>query len=335
MQAGVLLGQRSIFFQQEMFPYKSVMLLETFANIALLFYNFLIGLDMDISLISATGMTNKVVSIVLAGTLVPMAVGLGTFFLVIGESQEFITRGGYMFCAVALTTTSFPDLTRILTDLRILHLDIGRIALCSALLSDLFTWMLLLVCILVSNPSQYYEVLSTVGFILICVIAVRPALSWVFCGAIRGDDNLSDTHISFVLAGVLICGFITDGCGAYSAIGAFTLGVIMPKRQPIANAFKDKLDDFFMSTGLPGFFLLTGFRSDFVVFSSHKPWMFVLVVLFGFGMSKILIIFLVSLLHKIPPKEGLALGLLMNTKGLLALIVLNTACIRKVNYLLF
>ncbi|GLT80654.1 hypothetical protein SLA2020_520830 [Shorea laevis] len=331
---GVLLGPTFLgetdLARSYVIPYKTTMVLETFANLALVYYMFLVGLEMDFSLILGCG--TKPLTFAIAGILLPLGVGFGLFFLALSNSHDFDAEGS-MFWAIVLTSTNFPDLARVLANLKLLHSDIGRTAMCSAIISDLCSWLLLVVAISILNTSKYYALLSTTIFVLVSVFLIRPALSWLIGCTSKGEQGniyITDNHVWFILAGIVLFGFITDACGSHSIFGAFMFGVIMPQEYEhehgnmIRSTVIEKLDDFVTGILMPLFFLVSGLRTDVAFMLSKTPWIIVMLVVVVSCAAKIASAFLVSLLYRMPPREGLALGLLMNTKGVLALVILNT-----------
>jgi len=122
------------------------MVIETRSYLGLLFYVFLTGLEMDLSAILRPG--KRVMGIAMIGILIPFLIGIGLFFLLQHGSKVNITpKMGCVFWAAALTITGFPVLTRILADLKLLHSDIGRIAMSVAMLNDIYAWVLIAILI--------------------------------------------------------------------------------------------------------------------------------------------------------------------------------------------
>ncbi|GMJ06573.1 cation/H+ exchanger 23 [Hibiscus trionum] len=321
---GVVLGPTMFaeteFSMKYIFPHKTTMVLETFANLALTYYMFLIGLEMDFSLILQSGA--QVISVTAAGIMFPLLLGFGLYFMAIKDSEDFDRRGS-LFWAIALTSTNFPDLTRILADLKLLRTNIGRIAMSSAILSDLFSWFLLIIAISIFNGQKYKTILSTVVFVLICLFALRPAIAWMINRASKGEV-ISDTTVWFIMAGILLFGLTTDACGSNSIVGAFMFGVILPKDETVRNKVVEKLNYFVTGILMPLFFYINGLRSDIPYMFKKTSLIMVVIVVVCSWAAKVVSVSLVSLHYKMSARDSLILGLLMNTKGVLALIILNT-----------
>ncbi|KAK2656191.1 hypothetical protein Ddye_009243 [Dipteronia dyeriana] len=153
---GVLLGPsvlgRSITFANSVFSLRSVMVLETMANVGLLYFLFLVGVEMDIPEIRKTG--KKVLGIAIAGMVLPFIIGGCFSFLLHKHSQDMSQGTLIIFIGVALSIIVFPVLARILAELKLINTELGRIAMSSALVNDICAWILLAIAIaLAENES--------------------------------------------------------------------------------------------------------------------------------------------------------------------------------------
>lgn len=325
--AGVLLGPSvlglSDFCTKYIFALKSLLALETIANLSLVYYIFLVGLELDMAPIVRAG--GKSISIALLGLLLPIPIGIGLHHLINSNQnkpkmKEAATHGP-LFWGIALATTNFPDLSRILSDVKLLHSEIGKTALSAAVITDLCSWCLLVITMSISNVGKYYTVSSTFVFVCMCLFLFRPALKWLIRVSSK-DGNYNEFHICFVMIGVVACGLVTDACGSHSIVGAFMWGVIMPKGE-LKDIIMGKVEDLVKSILMPTFFLVTGLRVDWNSISRDSDWVLVLLIIFLAAAAKIVSTFLVAIFCNMPPREGLTLGSLMNTKGLLALIIIS------------
>lgn len=311
------------------FPFRTLMTLETAANLSMVYYMFLVGLETDFSLILRAG--KQAYSVALAGFVFAMPAGYGLFYKLQPHSKK---RGGDIFWAVALACTNFPDLARILADVKLLRSDFGRTALTSALISDLCCWVLMVLSMAVLREGKYISLASTTVFILICVFAVRPALKWIISHRAKEEDY-NEFHVCLALTGAILFGFISDACGAHSIAGAFMLGVVMPKGE-LKETIMEKVEEFVSGVVMPLFFLVIGLRVNVAQMAYNTSWPNVCLVIALAFVPKIVSTFFVSLLYKMPALDSLALGLLMNTKGMLSIIILSSGRDLKVFlYVLF
>ncbi|KAL7160337.1 hypothetical protein ABFS83_01G087900 [Erythranthe nasuta] len=332
---GIILGPsvlgRSTKFADTIFPLRSVMVLETMANVGLLYFLFLVGVEMDIGVIKRTG--KRALAIAIAGMILPFLIGV-SFAFMLHQTTELIALGTFiLFLGVALSVTAFPVLARILAELKLLNTDIGRIAMSSALINDMCAWILLAFAIaLAENESMslasIWVILSSVVFVLFCVYIVRPIVSWMVRRTPEGE-SISEFYICLILTGVMISGFITDAIGTHSVFGAFVFGLVIPNG-PLGVTLIERLEDFVSGLLLPLFFAISGLKTDITAIHGFTTWAILGVVIVLACAGKIAGTLLVSLYYKIPFNEGLTLGLLMNTKGLVEMIVLNVGKDQKV-----
>lgn len=333
---GILLGPsalgRSKTFLNHVFPPRSMTVLDTLANIGLLFFLFLVGLELDLRAIRRTG--KKALAIALAGISLPFVLGIGTSY-VLRQSIVRDTRPGpfLVFMGVALSITAFPVLARILAELKLLTTDIGRIAMSAAAVNDVVAWILLALAIALSGSGSplitLWVLLSGCGFVVFAAVAIRPALAWMARRSPEGEP-IKEIYICITLAGVLAAGFVTDTIGIHALFGAFIVGVVVPKDGPFAGVLIEKVEDLITSLFLPLYFVSSGLKTNVATISGGKSWGLLVLVIVTACFGKIGGTVGVSLLAKVPMREALALGFLMNTKGLVELIVLNIGKDRKV-----
>ena len=336
MQGGLLLGPsvlgRNEKFGNKVFPLRSVMVMETMANIGLIYFLFLVGLEMDISVIKRTG--KKAISIAIAGMILPFLVAVGFSFIVDHNKDKHINQGSYiLYLGVALSVTAFPVLARLLAELKLINTELGKLALSTSLINDMCAWVLLALAIALSQHkfdswASVWVVLSSLVFVAFCFVVVRPAVSWMIRRTPEGQP-FSDIQICIVLTGVMISGFITDALGTHSVFGAFVYGLALPNG-PLGAAIIEKLEDFVSGLLLPLFFAISGLKTDISLIKGASTWAYVLLVIPLTCIGKIAGTLVISLMFQIPIREGVILGLLMNTKGLIEIIVLNVGREQKV-----
>ncbi|KAG5241903.1 cation/H(+) antiporter [Salix suchowensis] len=332
---GVILGPsvlgRSKAFASTVFPLRSVMVLETMANMGLLYFLFLVGVEMDMSVIKRTG--KKAIAIAIGGMILPFLIGLAFSFALHKDSQSLNQGTFILFLGVALSVTAFPVLARVLAEIKLINTEIGRIAMSAALINDICAWILLALAItLAENESSslatLWVVLSSITFVLICIYVVRPAILWMISSTPEGE-TISEYYICLILTGVMISGFITDAIGTHSVFGAFVFGLIIPNG-PLGVTLIEKLEDFVSGLLLPIFFAMSGLKTDIGAINGATTWLvLILVIIIGFA-GKVVGTLLASMLYEMPLLEGITLGFLMNSKGLVEMIVLNVGRDQKV-----
>ncbi|KAJ0020286.1 hypothetical protein Pint_32105 [Pistacia integerrima] len=287
--AGIILGPtliQTVNVSDKIFTFEDNYVVENFANLGLTYYMFLVGLEMDVSALRHIG--KKSLSISVVGNLVPLVAGGGLYFVpirgVAGGVGESLPMGA-MFWAISLSNSSFPDLARILSNVKLLHTDLGRLALTSAFVS---AWIFLVITINFYDLHKFYmAAIPTTIILLACWFLLRP-----------------------------------DACGAHSMIGGFMLGLIIPHGDTAVDIM-ERIQGFVNQVMLPTFFLLNGRRSNLISLALSTRWINLLLVTIGASSSNIISTLLICLFQGVPSREALALGGLLNTKGVLSLIVLN------------
>lgn len=335
LKGGLLLGPsvlgRDERFANMVFPLKSAMVIETMANIGLIYFLFLVGLEMDMSIVKRTG--RKAVSIAVAGMILPFVIAIG-----ISHFMDYKDKGAndvsyVLYLGIVLSVTAFPVLARMLAELKLINTELGKLALSSSLINDVCAWVLLALAIALSEQNSstlasVWVVLSNIFFVSFCFLVVRPAVTWLINKTPEGKP-FSEFQICIVLVGVLVSAFITDVIGTHSIFGAFVYGLVIPNG-PLGAAIIEKLEDFVSGLLLPLFYAISGLKTNINLIHGTRSWSFVFTIVPLTCFGKILGTLITSILFDIPTRDGIVLGLLMNTKGLIEMIVLNIGREQKV-----
>ncbi|CAN4127599.1 unnamed protein product [Withania somnifera] len=325
---GIILGPsvlgRSSKFAETIFPRRSVMVLETMANIGLLYFLFLVGVEMDVAVIRRNGKRSLFIAI--AGMILPFLIG-STFSFLLHEKTQNTKEGTFiLFLGLALSVTSFPVLARILAELKLINSEIGRIAMAASLINDMLAWIVLAFAIAFSENkdmslASIWVILSSIAFICVCFFVVRPLIERRI-RLIPEGESISEFDICLVLTGVLIAGFITDILGTHSVFGAFVFGLVIPSG-PLSLTLIERLEDFVSGLLLPLFFAISGLKTEVGAIDGVGTWGVLCVVIVLACAGKVIGVVIVTIFYNMPLYEGLSLGLLMNAKGLVEIIVLN------------
>ncbi|KAJ4704712.1 Cation/H(+) antiporter like [Melia azedarach] len=341
---GILLGPSALGRNKEflhlVFPSWSTPILESVASIGLLYFLFLVGLELDLSIIRKN--CKSAFKIALAGITLPFLFGAGvSLFLKKAVNGE--NKVGYVqflvFIGVALSITAFPVLARILADLKLLTTPVGQTAMAAAAFNDFAAWIMLALAVAVAENGEAHKssslisvwvLISGVAFVAFMLMVVRPIMSCVSRQCSSEHHVVDDVYICLTLAGVMLSGLVTDLIGIHSIFGALVFGLTIPKGGDFAVRLMKKIQDFVSGLLLPLYFASSGLKTDVAKIQGVEAWGLLVLVTSMACTGKILGTFVMAMLCMIPVRESLALGVLMNTKGLVELIVLNIGREKKV-----
>ncbi|CAN6337266.1 unnamed protein product [Urochloa humidicola] len=327
--AGVILGP-SVMGQVDVwantvFPLRSLLTLETVAHLGLLYFLFLVGLEMDVNVIKRSG--KKALIIAVAGMALPFCIGTATSFIFRHQVSKNVHQASFLlFLGVALSVTAFPVLARILAEIKLLNSDLGRIAMSAAIVNDMCAWILLALAIAISEAnssafSSLWVLLAGLLFVLACFYVVRPIMWWLVRRVPEGE-SISDVHVTLILTGVMIAGVCTDAIGIHSVFGAFVYGLVIPSGQ-LGVVLIEKLEDFVTGLLLPLFFAISGLRTNVTRVRDPVTVGLLVLVFTMASFAKIMGTILIAVSYTMTFRDGVALGFLMNTRGLVEMIVLN------------
>jgi Kef-type K+ transport system membrane component KefB len=332
MIAGVLLGPSLLGriapgIQHQLFPAGPAnTVLYTAAQIGLALYMFLVGLNFDVNLIKHRLGTAAAVST--AGILAPLSLGA----LIAGpllSSGRYFEKSvtlvmAMMFLGASIATTAFPMLARIIFERRLSGTSLGTLALTCGATDDALSWCLLATVLAIHRGSAAVAVMAIGGGIVYCALLLsfgRKAFR-AFGTISERQGTISPAMLSSVLILLMVCAWLTDTIGIYAIFGAFILGVAMP-----AGFFAERLtailEPLVTTFLLPLFFVYSGLNTQVGLLNSATLWAVTLGILTASIAGKGIACTLAARMRKVSWRESLALGSLMNARGLIELILLN------------
>jgi Kef-type K+ transport system membrane component KefB len=301
--------------------------LAVLSQVGVILYMFLVGLELDLGLIRKR--THATVAVSHASIVVPFLLGSGLALALYPRVSSSDVPFTYfaLFCGVAMSVTAFPVLARILTDRGAQTTRLGVIALTCAAVDDVTAWCLLAFVVSVVHARAAGGMMTAVmslGYLALMLLVMRPVLARVIRARDRaGDGDLDKTVMTVVLVALLVSALLTEFIGIHAVFGAFALGAIIPADSKIARELIHRLEDFVVVLFLPAFFAYTGMRTQIGLVSGAEEWLLCAVVILTACVGKFGGSFVAARITGLGWRESAALGVLMNTRGLMELIVLN------------
>lgn len=339
---GILLGPsvlgRAPGFTNAIFPAASMPTLSTAANVGLILFLFLVGLEVDLRLLVRNW--RIALSVGAAGMALPFGLGCAIAYGLYHQFRDDkglvpISLGTYLlFIGVAMAITAFPVLCRILTELKLLQTQVGVVVLSAGVANDVVGWILLALCVAIVNAGSgitaLYVLLTCVAYVLFLVYAIRPAFLWLLrrSGSIHNGPTQSVVALTVLM--VFASAFFTGIIGVHPIFGAFLMGLICPHEGGFAIKLTEKLEDLVTVFFLPLYFALSGLSTNLGLLNNGITWAYVVGVIAVAFIAKVAGGTFAARANKLVWRESFTIGVLMSCKGLVELIVLNIGLQAKI-----
>ncbi|EFX06136.1 K+/H+ antiporter 1 [Grosmannia clavigera kw1407] len=339
---GILLGPSVMMripgFKANIFPTESMPILSNIANLGLIIFLFLTGLEVDLGMFRQNW--RAAVGVSLASMALPFGLGYAIAWGLYkqfddAQSTEPIGFGVYgLFIGTALAITAFPVLCRILTELKLLNNIVGVTALAAGVGNDVVGWILLALCVsLVNNSSgltALWALLCVFGWTLFLVFGVRPCFIWVLRRNGSLQNGPTESMVCLTLLLVLTSAWFTGIIGIHPIFGGFLVGVICPHDGGFTVKLTEKIEDFLSGLFLPLYFALSGLSTNLGLLNNGITWAYVIGIISVAFVGKFVGGTLSARLCGMFWRESCSVGVLMSCKGLVELIVLNIGLQAKI-----
>jgi Kef-type K+ transport system membrane component KefB len=295
------------------------------AQVGVVLYMFLVGLEVDTQLLRRR--TTASLAISNAGIVIPFLLGA---MLALWLYPIYATRGisltvFTLFIGVAMSITAFPVLARILTDRGLQKTPLGVLALSCAAIDDVTAWCLLALLVGIARAqagTALITLLLAIGFILFVLLVGSRGAQWLVRRQIRNGDT-SQEMFAVVCIALLLAALATERIGIHSLFGAFLVGVVIPHDSELALDIRTRMQDLVLVLFLPAFFAFTGLRTHMGMVHGVRDLLACVLIILVASLGKFGGCFLAARWTGSPRREAAAIGVLMNTRGLMELIVLN------------
>jgi Kef-type K+ transport system membrane component KefB len=319
-----LLGAISPAAQQYLLPESIKPGLEVIAQLGIILYMFVVGLELDLRVVQKQG--TAILTTAAASIVVPFALGIALalpMYAVHSTSTVSFVKFA-LFMGAALSITAFPVLARILKDRNMSRTPLGVMALTCAAMNDAVAWCLLAIVVGVAQAELGWAIAvagMTLAFIAFMFFAIRPLITWLLSRL--GDEPPPQGVLALIFLALLVSCVTTELIGIHAIFGAFLLGAVFPHNSRVALDLCHKLEDLVTVLLLPAFFAYTGMRTEIGLISGSESWLWCLAIIAVATIGKFGGTFVASKLTGLSWRESAGLGVLMNTRGLMELIVLN------------
>jgi len=320
-----LLGWLSPQTMTFLFPPTSLTTLGVFSQVGVVLFMFIVGMELDLEHLKERASSAIMVSH--ASIVVPFLLGSGLalalYPTLAAPDTEFMPFA--LFIGIAMSITAFPVLARILKDRGLTQSPLGTTALACASIDDVTAWCILAFVVALAHATGFTESLLTVGLTVLFTITLLIAKPWLERLITRLVVNPARERLAMgaTLAFALSCAWITETIGIHALFGGFLAGVVVPSNPTVQNFLREKIEPFSSAALLPLFFVFTGLRTQVTLLNDWNSWLMCLGIIVVAIVGKLGGSMFMARWTKMSWRDSFAIGVLMNTRGLMELVVLN------------
>ncbi|MDI9256410.1 MULTISPECIES: cation:proton antiporter domain-containing protein [Flavobacterium] len=329
--AGIVLGPSlfGLYFpdlKEVLFPVESLGNLQVLSQVGLILFMFVIGMELDLKVLK--NKANDAVVISHASIVIPFALGIGLSYFIYHQFApsgiEFLSFS--LFMGIAMSITAFPVLARIVQERGMHKTRLGTIVITCAAADDITAWCLLAAVIAIVKAGSFVSSLYVIGlailYVLMMLFVVKPFLKRV--GELYAKkDNIKKSVVAIFLLTLMVSAYLTEIIGIHALFGAFMAGAIMPDIAKFRSIIIEKVEDVAVILLLPLFFVFTGLRTEIGLINEPYLWKVTGCIIAVAVVGKFFGSALAAKFVGQSWRESLTIGALMNTRGLMELVVLN------------
>ncbi len=329
--AGILLGPSFVGmyfpeFSGFLFPKQSLGNLQFLSQIGLILFMFVVGMELDLKVLKTKA--HEAIVISHASIIFPFTLGIGLAYFVYQHyaPQDIKFLPFALFIGISMSITAFPVLARIIQERNLTKTKLGALVITCAAADDITAWCMLAAVIAIvkagSFISSIYTILMAVAYVFLMLKLVKPFLKRM--GDIYSNkEGLSKPVVAVFFIILLVSSYATEVIGIHALFGAFMAGVIMPSTTNFRNIFIEKIEDVSMLLLLPLFFVFTGLRTQIGLLNEPHLWQLCGIIILVAVVGKFIGSAIAAKFIGQSWRDSLIIGALMNTRGLMELVVLN------------
>ena len=336
MIAGIALGPSVLGAQAPhlaalLFPAGSLGFLNTLSQIGLVVFMFLVGLELDPKIVRERGRSALVIShaSIVAPFLLGATLAIVLYPTLAGSRVTF--TGFALFMGAAMSVTAFPVLARILTERRLTRTPIGALAIACAAIDDVTAWCILAAVVVIVRATGrgvatgvplWVTLGGSAAYVAVMLTGGRRALRILETRyAARG--RVTQDMIAVLMLATLASAWITERLGVHALFGAFLVGAVAPKSDGFVHAVLERFEDMMVVLLLPLFFAFTGLRTEITLIDGAGAWLVCAMVTAVAVIGKVGGSAIAARVTAMPWRDAAVIGLLLNTRGLMELVILN------------
>lgn len=321
-----LLGMYFPEFSSAIFPVESLGNLQFLSQIGLILFMFVIGMELDLKVLK--NKANDAVVISHASIVIPFSLGIGLAYFIYYRfaplGVEFLSFS--LFMGIAMSITAFPVLARIVQERGIHKTRLGTIVITCAAADDITAWCILAAVIAIVKAGSFVSSLYVIGlamaYVMAMIFVVKPFLKRIG-DLYKTKNKLNKPVVAIFFLTLILSSYVTEIIGIHALFGAFMTGVIMPDISKFRAIFIDKVEDVSVILLLPLFFVFTGLRTQIGLINDPYLWKVTGFIILVAVVGKFLGSAIAAKFVGQNWRDSLTIGALMNTRGLMELVVLN------------
>ena len=329
--AGIVLGPSLIGyffpeFSSFLFPVESLRYIEILSQIGLILFMFIVGLELNFNEIKKKA--NEAILISHSSIILPFALGFVLAYFMYNDFVEdkipFISFA--LFMGISMSITAFPVLARIVQERGMTKSSLGKIVITCAAIDDITAWCVLATVITIVKSNSYsgsiFVIIISICYIVLMFKCVKPLLKKM-TDRLSSKKMMSRSMLILYFIVLFISAYTTELIGIHALFGAFLAGVIMPTSYNFREKLTMKMEDITLIIFLPLFFVYTGLKTQIGLIDDAEAWIYCVIIILVAVLGKFLGGALAARYVGLNWKSSSIIGLLMNTRGLMELVVLN------------